>query len=417
MPAFKSDFLRVMSERGFIHQISDETGLDQLFATETVTAYVGYDATATSLHIGNLISATMLYWMQETGHRPIALMGGGTSMIGDPSFRDDQRSLLTPGAIATNIEGIKRIFGRILRFGDTGNDAIMVNNADWLMKLNYVEFLRDVGRHFSVNRMLTFDSVRLRLEREQSLSFLEFNYMILQGYDFVELSRRHDCRLQMGGSDQWGNIINGVDLGHRMGTPQLYALTTPLLTTSSGAKMGKSAKGAVWLNGDLFSPYDFWQYWRNTEDADVERFLKIFTRLPLSEIARLAALGGSEINEAKKVLATETTAIVHGREAALAAEETARKTFEEGVTAETLPTVEVDDAALEAGIGILSLLVSAGLAGSNGEARRHIQGGAVRLNDQPVADDRRMVTPLDLSPENVAKLSVGKKKHVLVRPV
>ncbi len=416
MPAFKSDFLRIMSERGFIHQISDETGLDQLFAKETVTAYVGYDATATSLHIGNLISATMLYWMQETGHRPIALMGGGTSMIGDPSFRDDQRGLLTPEAIATNIEGIKRIFSRILRFGDAGNDAIMVNNADWLMKLNYVEFLRDVGRHFSVNRMLTFDSVKLRLDREQSLSFLEFNYMILQGYDFVELSRRHDCRLQMGGSDQWGNIINGVDLGHRMGTPQLYALTTPLLTTSSGAKMGKSAKGAVWLNGDLFSPYDFWQYWRNTEDADVERFLKIFTRLPLSEIAKLAALGGSEINEAKKVLATETTAIVHGREAAQAAEETARKTFEEGVTAETLPTVEVDSAALEAGIGILSLLVTAGLAASNGEARRHIQGGAVRVNDQPVSDDRRMVTPQDLSPENVAKLSVGKKKHVLVRP-
>ena len=417
MSAFKSDFLRVMSERGFIHQVSDETGLDQLFAKEKVTAYVGYDATATSLHIGNLISATMLYWMQETGHRPIALMGGGTSMIGDPSFRDDQRSLLTPESIATNIEGIKRIFGRILRFGDTGNDAIMVNNADWLMKLNYVEFLRDVGRHFSVNRMLTFDSVKLRLDREQSLSFLEFNYMILQGYDFVELSRRHDCRLQMGGSDQWGNIINGVDLGHRMGTPQLYALTTPLLTTSSGAKMGKSAKGAVWLNGDLFSPYDFWQYWRNTEDADVERFLKIFTRLPLSEIARLAALGGSEINEAKKVLATEVTAIVHGREAAQQAEETARKTFEEGVTAETLPTVEVGSAALEAGIGILSLLVTAGLAASNGEARRHIQGGAVRVNDQPVSDDRRMVTPRDLSPENVVKLSVGKKKHVLVRPV
>ena len=269
MSAFKSDFLRVMSERGFIHQISDDAGLDQLFARETVTAYVGYDATATSLHIGNLISATMLYWLQETGHRPIALMGGGTSMIGDPSFRDDQRKLLTPEAIATNIEGIKRIFGRILRFGDGASDAIMVNNADWLMKLNYVEFLRDVGRHFSVNRMLTFDSVKLRLEREQSLSFLEFNYMILQGYDFVELSRRYGCRLQMGGSDQWGNIINGVDLGHRMGTPQLYALTTPLLTTSSGAKMGKSAKGAVWLNGDLFSPYDFWQYWRNTEDADV----------------------------------------------------------------------------------------------------------------------------------------------------
>jgi len=417
MPAFKSDFLRTMSERGFIHQISDETGLDQLFAKETVTAYVGYDATATSLHIGNLISATMLYWLQETGHRPIALMGGGTSMIGDPSFRDDQRQLLTPEAIATNIEGIKRIFGRILRFGDGPNDAIMVNNADWLMKLNYVEFLRDVGRHFSVNRMLTFDSVKLRLDREQSLSFLEFNYMILQGYDFVELSRRQGCRLQMGGSDQWGNIINGVDLGHRMGTPQLYALTTPLLTTSSGAKMGKSAKGAVWLNGDLFSPYDFWQYWRNTEDADVERFLKIFTRLPLDEIARLAALGGSEINEAKKVLATETTAIVHGREAARQAEETARKTFEEGALAKTLPSVEADKTALEAGVGILSLLVTAGLASSNGEARRHIQGGAVRLNDQSVSDDRRTVTLQDLSPENVVKLSLGRKKHVLVRPV
>ncbi|RWN58605.1 MAG: tyrosine--tRNA ligase [Mesorhizobium sp.] len=417
MSAFKSDFLRVMSERGFIHQISDDAGLDQLFARETVTAYVGYDATATSLHIGNLISATMLYWLQETGHRPIALMGGGTSMIGDPSFRDDQRKLLTPEAIATNIEGIKRIFGRVLRFGDGAGDAIMVNNADWLMKLNYVEFLRDVGRHFSVNRMLTFDSVKLRLEREQSLSFLEFNYMILQGYDFVELSRRYDCRLQMGGSDQWGNIINGVDLGHRMGTPQLYALTTPLLTTSSGAKMGKSAKGAVWLNGDLYSPYDFWQYWRNTEDADVTRFLKIFTRLPLSEIARLAALGGSEINEAKKVLATETTAIVHGREAAEQAEETARKTFEEGALAETLPTVEVGKADLESGVGILSLFVAAGLAASNGEARRHIQGGAVRLNDQSVSDDRRLVTLEDLGPEQVVKLSLGKKKHVLVRPV
>ncbi|TIM09596.1 MAG: tyrosine--tRNA ligase, partial [Mesorhizobium sp.] len=410
MSAFKSDFLRVMSERGFIHQISDDAGLDQLFARETVTAYVGYDATATSLHIGNLISATMLYWLQETGHRPIALIGGGTSMIGDPSFRDDQRKLLTPEAIATNIEGIKRIFGRILRFGDGPNDAIMVNNADWLMKLNYVEFLRDVGRHFSVNRMLTFDSVKLRLEREQSLSFLEFNYMILQGYDFVELSRRYGCRLQMGGSDQWGNIINGVDLGHRMGTPQLYALTTPLLTTSSGAKMGKSAKGAVWLNGDLYSPYDFWQYWRNTEDADVTRFLKIFTRLPLSEIARLAALGGSEINEAKKVLATETTAIVHGREAAEQAEETARKTFEEGALAETLPTVEVGKADLESGVGILSLFVAAGLAASNGEARRHIQGGAVRLNDQSVSDDRRLVTLEDLGPEQVVKLSLGKKK-------
>ncbi|KGE00503.1 tyrosine--tRNA ligase [Rhizobium sp. YS-1r] len=417
MSRFKSDFLRTLDERGFIHQISDEAGLDELFSKETVTAYVGYDATATSLHIGNLISATMLYWLQETGHRPIALMGGGTSMVGDPSFRDEQRRLLTPEAIATNIEGIKKIFSRILRFGDGPTDAFMVNNADWLLKLNYVEFLRDVGRHFSVNRMLSFDSVKLRLDREQSLSFLEFNYMIMQGYDFVELSRRYGCRLQMGGSDQWGNIINGVDLGHRMGTPQLYALTTPLLTTSSGAKMGKTASGAVWLNEDVFSPYEFWQYWRNTEDADVTRFLKIFTRLPLDEIARLAALGGSEINEAKKILATEATAIVHGREAAEAAAETARTTFEEGGLSENLPSVEVPATELDAGVGLLSLMVRAGLAASNGEARRHVQGGAVRLNDQSVTDERKTVGAGEITGDGVIKLSLGKKKHILVRPV
>ncbi|TCU11933.1 tyrosine--tRNA ligase [Rhizobium sullae] len=415
MSEFKSDFLRTLKERGFIHQISDESGLDELFAKETVTAYVGYDATATSLHIGNLISATMLYWLQETGHRPIALMGGGTSMVGDPSFRDEQRKLLTPEAIATNIEGIKKIFSRILRFGEGKTDATMVNNADWLMKLNYVEFLRDVGRHFSVNRMLSFDSVKLRLDREQSLSFLEFNYMIMQGYDFVELSRRYGCRLQMGGSDQWGNIINGVDLGHRMGTPQLYALTTPLLTTSSGAKMGKSASGAVWLNEDVFSPYDFWQYWRNTEDADVGRFLKIFTRLPLSEIAKLEALGGSEINEAKKILATEATAIVHGRENAESAAETARTTFEEGRVAENLPSVDVPASELDAGIGLLSLMVRAGLAASNGEARRHVQGGAVRINDQAVSDERRLIGSGEITADGVIKLSLGKKKHILIR--
>jgi len=415
MSEFKSDFLRTLKERGFIHQVSDESGLDDLFAKEVVTAYVGYDATATSLHIGNLISATMLYWMQETGHRPIALMGGGTSMVGDPSFRDEQRKLLTPEAIDTNIQGIKKIFSRILRFGEGPNDALMVNNADWLMKLNYVEFLRDVGRHFSVNRMLSFDSVKLRLDREQSLSFLEFNYMIMQGYDFVELSRRYDCRLQMGGSDQWGNIINGVDLGHRMGTQQLYALTTPLLTTSSGAKMGKSATGAVWLNEDVFSPYDFWQYWRNTEDADVGRFLKIFTRLPLSEIARLEALGGAEINEAKKILATEATAIVHGREAAEASAETARTTFEEGRVAENLPSVDIPATELDGGIGLLSLMVRAGLAGSNGEARRHIQGGAVRINDEAVSDERRLIGSNEITADGVIKLSLGKKKHILIR--
>jgi tyrosyl-tRNA synthetase len=415
MSAFKSDFLRVLDERGFIHQISDPEGLDALALKGPITGYVGYDATATSIHIGNLITVTMLYWLQETGHKAISLMGGGTSMVGDPSFRDDQRKLLTAEQIETNIESIKKVYGNILRY-DGPNPAIMVNNADWLLKLNYVEFLRDVGRHFSVNRMLTFDSVKLRLDRDQSLSFLEFNYMIMQGYDFVELNRRYGTVLQMGGSDQWGNIINGVDLSHRVGGPQLYALTTPLLTKSSGEKMGKSASGAVWLNGDLFSPYDFWQYFRNTEDADVGRFLKIFTRLPLGEIARLAALGGSEINEAKKVLATEVTAIVHGREAAEAAAETARKTFEEGTLADSLPTIKVAKPELSEGIGLLALLVKAGLAGSNGEARRHVQGGAVRLNDEPVADDRRIVGTADVTEDGVIKLSVGRKKHVLVRP-
>ncbi|MER9336440.1 tyrosine--tRNA ligase [Mesorhizobium sp. M0293] len=417
MSAFKSDFLRTMSERGFIHQTSDDAGLDNIFAKETVTAYIGFDATAKSLHAGSLIQIMMLHWLQQTGHRPIALMGGGTSMIGDPSFKDEARKLLTPQDIDDNLAGIRRNFMPYLKFGSGPNDAIMVNNADWLMEINYVNFLRDVGRHFSVNRMLAFDSVKLRLDREQSLSFLEFNYMILQAYDFVELYKRLGCRLQMGGSDQWGNIINGIDLGHRMENAQLYALTTPLLTTSSGAKMGKSASGAVWLDAEMLSPYEFWQYWRNTEDADVARFLKLYTTLPLDEVARLERLGGSEINEAKKILATEITALLHGRAAAEQASGTARKTFEEGALAESLPTVEVDKAALEAGVGILSLLVTAGLAASNGEARRHVQGGAVRLNDEPVSDERRLVTSKDLSPETVAKLSLGKKKHILVRPV
>jgi tyrosyl-tRNA synthetase len=416
MSAFKSDFLNVLSERGFIHQISDPQGLDAAAAKGVVTAYVGYDATATSLHIGNLISVTMLYWLQQTGGKPITLMGGGTSMVGDPSFRDDQRKLLTPETIDANIAGIKKIFGRMLTYGDGPSDAIMANNADWLMKLNYVEFLRDVGRHFSVNRMLTFDSVKIRLDREQSLSFLEFNYMIMQGYDFVELSRRYGCTLQMGGSDQWGNIINGVDLGHKMDATQLFALTTPLLTTSSGAKMGKSANGAVWLNGDLFSPYDFWQYWRNTEDADVDRFLKIFTRLPLNEIKRLSSLGGSEINEAKKVLATEATAIVHGREAAIAAAETARQTFEAGITSDSLPTIEIAAAELDAGIGVLGAFVKAGLAASNSDVRRQVAGGGVRINDVAVSDERAQLTTGDLA-GGVIKLSLGKKKHVLIRPV
>ncbi|EJZ21707.1 tyrosine--tRNA ligase, partial [Rhizobium sp. Pop5] len=312
MSEFKSDFLRTLKERGFIHQVSDERGLDDMFAKETVTAYIGYDPTASSLHVGHLTQIMMLHWLQATGHRPISLMGGGTGMVGDPSFKEEARQLMTIDTIEQNIASIKSCFSNYLDYDKSGNAALMINNAEWLRSLNYLEFLRDVGRHFSVNRMLSFDSVKTRLDREQSLSFLEFNYMILQAYDFVELAKRYDCRLQMGGSDQWGNIVNGIDLGHRMGTPQLYALTSPLLTTSSGAKMGKSASGAVWLNADLLPVYDFWQYWRNTEDADVPRFLKLFTTLPMDEIARLSSIGGSELNEVKKILATEVTAILHG---------------------------------------------------------------------------------------------------------
>ena len=415
MSEFKSDFLRTLKERGFIHQISDETGLDELFAKETVTAYIGFDPTAPSLHAGSLIQIMMLHWMQATGHRAISLMGGGTGMVGDPSFKEEARQLMTVDTIESNIASIKRVFANYLSYGEGPKDALMINNAEWLRSLNYLEFLRDVGRHFSVNRMLAFDSVKTRLDREQSLSFLEFNYMILQAYDFVELAKRYDCRLQMGGSDQWGNIVNGIDLGHRMGTKQLYALTSPLLTTSSGAKMGKSATGAVWLNADMLSAYDFWQYWRNTEDADVSRFLKLYTTLPMDEIARLSALAGSEINEVKKILATEVTAILHGRVAAEQAAETARKTFEEGGLAENLPSVDVPAAELDDGIGLLSLIVRAGLAASNGEARRHVQGGAVRINDQAVSDERKIIGSEEITADGVIKLSLGKKKHILIR--
>ncbi len=415
MSEFKSDFLRTLKERGFIHQISDETGLDELFAKETVTAYIGFDPTAPSLHAGSLIQIMMLHWMQATGHRAISLMGGGTGMVGDPSFKEEARQLMTVDTIESNIASIKRVFANYLSYGEGPKDASMINNAEWLRSLNYLEFLRDVGRHFSVNRMLAFDSVKTRLDREQSLSFLEFNYMILQAYDFVELAKRYDCRLQMGGSDQWGNIVNGIDLGHRMGTPQLYALTSPLLTTASGAKMGKSATGAVWLNADMLSAYDFWQYWRNTEDDDVSRFLKLYTTLPMDEIARLSALAGSEINEVKKILATEVTAILHGRVAAEQAAETARKTFEEGGLAENLPSVDVPAAELDDGIGLLSLIVRAGLAASNGEARRHVQGGAVRINDQAVSDERKIIGTEEITADGVIKLSLGKKKHILIR--
>ncbi len=416
MPEFKSDFLRTLQERGFIHQISDEAGLDDLFAKEIVTAYIGFDPTAPSLHAGSLIQIMMLHWLQATGHRAVSLMGGGTGMVGDPSFKEEARQLMTVDKIEENIASIKRVFSNYLTYGEGQRDALMINNAEWLRSLNYLEFLRDVGRHFSVNRMLSFDSVKTRLDREQSLSFLEFNYMILQAYDFVELAKRYDCRLQMGGSDQWGNIVNGIDLGHRMGTKQLYALTSPLLTTSSGAKMGKSATGAVWLNADMLSAYDFWQYWRNTEDADVSRFLKLYTTLPMDEIARLSALAGSEINEVKKILATEVTAILHGRVAAEEAAETARKTFEEGSLAANLPSVDVSASDLDAGIGLLALIVRAGLAASNGEARRHVQGGAVRINDEAVSDERKIIGSGEVTADGVIKLSLGKKKHILIRP-
>ncbi|MGQ3049055.1 tyrosine--tRNA ligase [Niveispirillum sp.] len=417
MSAFKSDFLRTLSERGFIHQISDETGLDDLFARETVTAYIGFDPTAPSLHAGGLIQIMMLHWLQQTGHRPIALMGGGTGMVGDPSFKDEARQLMTLDTIADNIASIKRVFASYLSFGEGPKDAVMVDNGDWLRGFNYLEFLRDVGRHFSVNRMLSFDSVKLRLDRQQSLSFLEFNYMILQAYDFVELSKRYGTRLQMGGSDQWGNIVNGVELGRRIANTQLFGLTSPLLTTASGAKMGKTAAGAVWLNEDRLSHLDFWQFWRNTEDADVGRFLKLFTDLPLSEIARLEALAGAEINEAKKILATEVTALVRGRDAAEQAAETARRTFEEGAAAEGLPTIEVASAALADGAYLADLMVQAGLSASKGEARRLIKGNGVKVNDGAVSDEAYKLFASHVGDDGVIKLSAGKKRHALVKLV
>jgi len=416
MAAFKSEFLQVLQSRGFIHQISDESGLDELLAKEMTTAYIGFDATAPSLHAGSLVQIMLLHWFQKTGHRPLALMGGGTTMVGDPSGKDESRKMLTPELIEENKVGIKQVFAKFLEFGDTGNQAIMADNADWLLSLNYVEFLRDVGKHLSVNQMLARDSVKMRLEREQHLSFLEFNYMCLQAYDFAELAKRHDCRVQLGGSDQWGNIVSGVDLGRRMGTEQLYAVTTPLLTTSSGAKMGKTADGAVWLSESHLSPYDYWQYWRNTEDDDIGRFMRLFTTLPLDEIARFEALDGAELNEAKKVLATEATAMVHGREAAEQSAETARRTFEEGAATDTLPSFNVKAAELKDGIGLLSLIVEAGLASSNGEARRHVKGGAIKLNDQAVSDERLSVTDNYLNDDGAIKLSMGKKKHFLVKP-
>ncbi|HUL88232.1 MAG TPA: tyrosine--tRNA ligase [Pseudolabrys sp.] len=406
MSAYKSDFLNILAERGFIHQVSEPEALDARAKAGTITAYIGFDCTAASLHIGSLLPIMMLYWLQQTGHRPIALMGGGTTRVGDPSGKDESRRVLTDDTINENLKGIRAIFSKFLKFEGAGGNAVMANNADWLNKLNYIDFLRDVGRHFSVNRMLSFDSVKLRLDRQQELSFLEFNYMVLQAYDFVELNKRYACILQMGGSDQWGNIVNGIDLGRRMQNAQLFALTAPLITTSSGAKMGKTAAGAVWLNSDLVSPYDYWQYWRNTEDGDVVRFLKLFTVLPLGEIARLATLKDSEINEAKKLLATEATALVHGRTLADQAAETARKTFEEGAPAETLPTVEIEN-----GMGILNAAVATGAVTSTSEARRQIKSGGIRLNGVVVVDEKMTLSNSNATPEGVHILSFGKKRH------
>jgi tyrosyl-tRNA synthetase len=410
----QSDFLRTLIERGYLHQCSDLAGLDARAKAGEIVAYIGFDCTAPSLHVGSLVQIMMLRWLQKTGNKPVALMGGGTTRVGDPSGRDESRKLLSLDDIENNKNGIRKVFSNFLTFGEGKTDAVMVDNADWLTRLNYIDFLRDVGRHFSVNRMLSMDSVKLRLEREHELSFIEFNYMCLQAYDFAELSKRMGVNLQMGGSDQWGNIVTGIDLGRRMGTPQLYALTSPLLTTASGAKMGKTAAGAVWLEADMLPVYDYWQFWRNAEDGDVGRFLKLFTELPLDEIARLEALQGAEINEAKKVLALEATSMIHGRAAAELAAETARKTFEEGVTAASLPSVGIARGELAAGLGVLTAFHKAGLVASTGEARRQVKGGGLRVNDAPVVDERAVLREADLI-DGAIKLSLGKKKHVLLK--
>ena len=401
---FQSDLLRLLDERGYIHQITDAEGLDGIAATQIVPGYIGFDATAPSLHVGSLVQIMLLRRMQQAGHKPIVLMGGGTSKIGDPSFKDEARKLLTVETINANIASIKRVFEQFLTFGDGPTDAVMLDNAEWLDRLEYIPFLREIGQHFPVNRMLSFDSVKLRLEREQSLSFLEFNYMILQGYDFLELSRRAACRLQLGGSDQWGNIVNGIELARRVDGTQVFGLTTPLLTTADGGKMGKTEKGAVWLNADMLSPYDYWQFWRNTQDADVGTFLRRFTDLPMDEIRRLEGLQGSEINEAKKVLADEATRMAHGETAAREAAETARRTFEEGAAGEALPTLQV-----EGSIGVVDALVGLGLVSSKKEARRLIEQGGARIGDARIENERLVI---DVS--EPVRLSAGRKKHGLL---
>jgi tyrosyl-tRNA synthetase len=413
---FKSEFLRTMQDRGYIHQITHAEELDQAASEGVITGYIGYDATAPSLHVGNLITIMMLRRLQQSGHKPIVIVGGGTTKVGDPSGKDESRQLRSEAEIRANIATQKQAFEKFLRFGDGPTDAILVDNDEWLSKLGYIDFLREFGVHFTINRMLTFDSVRLRLEREQPLTFIEFNYMLMQATDFLELERRYACQLQMGGSDQWGNILNGVELIRRVDQKAAFGLTTPLLATASGAKMGKTAQGAVWLNADMRSPYDYWQFWRNTEDADVGRFLKLFTDLPLDEIARLEALEGAEINEAKKELANEATRMLHGAEAAEAAAGAAQAAFEQGGLSADLPTLEVKMSDLEAGVMLAALAQDAGLAASRGEARRLAQGGGLRVNDKPEADANRTVTAADLV-DGVVKLAAGKKKIVLVRPV
>ena len=412
----KSAFLKTVTERGFVHQCTDTAALDAALSEGSPkTCYIGFDCTADSLHVGSLLPIMLLRWFQKSGHKPIVLMGGGTTKVGDPSGKDESRQLITEETIAANKAGIQGVFEKFLTFGDGPTDAVIVDNADWLDELDYIPFLRDYGRHFSVNRMLSFESVKLRLDREQPLSFLEFNYMILQAYDFIELNRRHNCILQMGGSDQWGNIVNGVELARRVDTAQVFGLTSPLITTASGAKMGKTADGAVWLNADRVSPYDYWQFWRNTADADVGRFLRLFTDLPLEETQRLEALQDAEINDAKKILATEATAMCHGRAAAEEAANTAAETFEQGQSAEGLPTVEIPAAELAEGIAAFALFARAGLANSNGEARRLIRGGGARLNDEKIGDENANVSAADADGDGVIKLSAGKKRHVLIR--
>jgi len=408
----KSDFLRVMIERGFLADCTDYQALDEALINGVVPAYIGFDATAKSLHVGSLIQIMMLRWLQKTGHKPITLMGGGTTKVGDPSFRADERPLLTEAQIDDNIDGIKQVFAKYVTYGDGLTDALMLNNAEWLDELNYLEFLRDIGRHFSVNRMLSFESVKSRLDREQSLSFLEFNYMILQAYDFLELNRRYGCLLQMGGSDQWGNIVNGIDLTRRVLDHEIYGLTSPLLTTSDGKKMGKTAEGAIWLNAEMRAPYEFWQFWRNTTDADVGRFLKLYTELPVDECDRLGALEGSEINAAKIILANEVTTLCHGAEAAAAAEATAREVFEKGGVGDDLPTLNLPASDIGDGISLAQLVVRSGLAKSGKDGKRLITDGALRVNDEPCNDPGRLFSAADLA--EPVKLSAGKKRHALI---